>query len=106
MKTDYKKEKLMRKTKAELVELIHEHEGYLNTNPAVYTQEQMEDMMRVTRSWTLNNPIGPLPYLPVKYCWWATLEENIKAIKEHAAEDKKPHWIIKLLINLKVFKKS
>lgn len=65
-----------------------------------YTHKQMIEIMQVTRSWTLNNPSGPIPYLPIIWSDNVSIEENEKAIRETMPPLKKPHWIIKLLFKI------
>ena len=69
---------------------------------AVYTHKQMVEMMSVTRSWTLNNPSGGLPYLPVQWVDYLTQEQNEKASKETTPPYKKTYWLINFLIWIKM----
>lgn len=69
---------------------------------AVYTQEQMLEMMSVTRSWTLNNPSGPLPYLPMIWLDEFSQEDNEKVHRKTMPPTKKPHWLISILMKLRV----
>ena len=64
----------------------------------VFTHRQMCDMMSITRSWTLNNPSGPLPHLPKNI----DEVEFLSELGSTMPEFKKPHWILKLLIKLKI----
>lgn len=69
---------------------------------AAYTHRQMLEMMHRTKSWTLNNPSGPLPYLPV--IWQDQIDEktNFKTMHETLPPYKKPHVLIKFLMWCKV----
>jgi len=69
---------------------------------AVYTHKQMSEMMGRTRSWTLNNPSGCLPYLPVQWVDYVTQEQNEKASNETMPPYKKPHKLVQFLMWLKV----
>ncbi len=69
---------------------------------ATYTYRQMIEMITVTRSWTLNNPSGPIPYLPVMWVDYVSQEENSKASKATMPKHKKPHWLINLLMKLRI----
>lgn len=66
---------------------------------ACYTHKQMSEMMSITRSWTLNDPEGPLPPLPVV---WVNIpqEDNEKAMTQTMPKYKKPHWLLKLLFKI------
>lgn len=71
---------------------------------AVYTHRQLCEMMEITRSWTLNNPAGPLPYIPAQWVDYVSDEENRKAHLKTRPPHKSPHKIIKLLMWLKIFR--
>jgi len=73
-----------------------------NKTKAVYTHKQMCEMMEVTRSWTLNSPSGPLPFLPVEWVDYVSEEANLKANKETMPKHKKPHWLINILMKIKL----
>jgi hypothetical protein len=68
---------------------------------AVYTHKQMCEMIQRTKSWTLNNPSGCLPYLPVQWVDYLTQEENENANNKTLPPYKKPHKLIQLLMWLK-----
>jgi len=59
---------------------------------ALYTHRQMSEMMIITRSWTLNNPAGPLPYLPID----TECAQNDKELIDTLPPSKKSHWLLKL----------
>ena len=68
----------------------------------VYTHRQMIEMMGRTRSWTLSNPSGPLPYLPVQWVNYVSQKENEQASKETMPPYKKPHKLIRFLMWIKI----
>jgi hypothetical protein len=69
---------------------------------AVYTHRQMCQMIARTKSWTLNNPSGELPYLPVQWVNYVSQEQNQKASNETMPPYKKPHKLISFLMFLKI----
>jgi len=75
----------------------------MEKDKAVYTQKQMCEMASRTRSWTLNNPSGMLPFLPVQWEDSVSQEDNLKAMYETLPPYKKPHWLISLFMWLKLF---
>ena len=69
---------------------------------AVYTHKQMCQMMEVTRSWTLNNPSGPLPYIPVQWVDYVSQEANEKANNKTMPPSKPTHKFLKFLMFIKL----
>jgi len=69
----------------------------------VYTHNQMMEMIQRTRSWILNNPAGPLPYLPIQWVDDVSQEANEKASRETMPPYKKTHNLLKVLMWLKIF---
>lgn len=67
-----------------------------------YTHRQMTEMISRTRSWTLNNPSGGLPYLPAIWREDIPQLDNLRAMYETIPPYKNPHKLIKLLIWLKL----
>lgn len=72
------------------------------TEKAVFTHRQMIKMMEITRSWTLNNPSGSLPYIPMRWVDYVSQEQNEKANRETMPPYKKPHKLIGFLMWLKL----
>jgi hypothetical protein len=68
----------------------------------VYTHRQMCEMLERTRSWTLNDPSGPLPFMPVEWNMDVSQEVNEKANQETMPPFKKPHKLIQFLMWLKI----
>ena len=73
-----------------------------NTAVEYYTHKQMCEMVQRTRSWTLNNPSGYLPYLPALCSDSVSDEENEKATMETLPPYKNPHKLIRFLMWLKL----
>ena len=71
---------------------------YKQQGGTYYTHKQMVQMIERTRSWTLNNPSGPLPYLPMDLDSVHSHEELYSTLPEY----KNPHWLIKLLMSFKI----
>jgi hypothetical protein len=69
---------------------------------AVYTHKQMCDMISVTRTWTLNSPSGGLPFLPMQWVDYVSQEANVSANIKTMPPYKKPHWLVNLLMKLKI----
>ena len=73
-----------------------------NVEKISYTSKQMVQAMSTARSWALNKPSGLIPYLPVGYCSWVSELENTQANNSTAPKERHPHWLIKLLMKIKV----
>ena len=66
----------------------------------LYSPEQLSEMIKITRSWTLNNPSGPVPYWPAPgYVYDKEKKQFIfdKDVAKTLPPIKKTHWLIKLL---------
>ena len=79
----------------------HRSEEELPSKPkgAEFSRGQMVEMMSRTRSWTLNNPSGPLPYLPLEY---SSESSDFLALQKSLPPYKKPKKIVAILIWLKI----
>lgn len=64
----------------------------------LYTHKQLCLMMGIVRSWTLNNPSGPLPPIPINTEHAASVKDLYDTLPEY----KKPHKIIKILMWFKI----
>jgi len=63
----------------------------------LYTSDQLEEMMRIERTWALNNPSGPLPPLPQpKYAYIDNALRERGNNEYNYPHNKKIHWFIKL----------
>ena len=67
-----------------------------------YTHKTMCEMLQICRTWTMNNPSGLLPPLPVQWCDNVSQEENLRAIKDTMPEYKKTNWILLILMKMKI----
>ena len=66
----------------------------------LYSHMQLVEMIAVTRSWTLHNPSGPLPPLPLPLYTYNRESKRMELEKD--AEKTLPirlrtHWLVKLL---------
>lgn len=68
----------------------------------VYTHTQMREVMSRCRSWTLNNPSGALPYLPVMWIDTVSDKENFKAMYETLPPYKKTNKLLSFLMWCKI----
>jgi len=71
------------------------------TEEPLYTQSQLQEMIQISRSWTLNNPNGPITWIPLPKYFLQTTNGDKKIIeyngKMYMPKYKKSHWLLRLL---------
>lgn len=69
-------------------------------NLELYSKNQVDTLISLTRSWALNNPTGPVPPLPTPLYTYSRESKSMK-LNEKAGFDypeyRNTHWLIKLL---------
>lgn len=68
----------------------------------IFSNKQMIEMISRTRSWTLHNPSGPLPFLPVGWVDHVPYEDNLKTMYETLPPYKKTSKLLAILMWMRI----